>query len=105
MSKLYEDLKYNIDRFNSYINPNDKLMYKKDFARASSDLWFIPEDTSMPRVPMLMPAINGGFSAQTQGPGYGTMIRIPESPYQLILKMGAGHIGNLTIFSDAYITG
>lgn len=105
MSKLYEDLKYNIDRFNSYINPTDKLMYKKDFARATSDLWFIPESMPTIKVPMLMPELSGGFAAQPQGPGYGEMIRIPESPYQLILKMGPGQIKNLTIFSDEYITG
>ena len=100
MSKLYNDLRSNIDRLNNYFN----TMEKKIIGRAISDVWFQPSDPSWPLSTYLVPLMAGWFTGQVQSPSSGSAVKKVGYPYQIICKYGSSNIRNLTIFGDEFPT-
>ena len=100
MSKLYNDLKSNIDRLNNYFN----TMEKKIIGRAMADVWFQPSNPTWALSTYLVPLMPGWFTGRVQSPDTGEMIKKIGFPYQIICKYGSSNIKNLAIFDDEFPT-
>jgi hypothetical protein len=98
MSKLYNDLKSNIDRLNNYFN----TMEKKIIGRVMSDVWFQPTDQTWPLSTYVVPLMPGWFTGQVQSPSTGYAVKKIGFPYQVICKYGSSNIKNLTMFEDEF---